>query len=191
MVFSRSFDNCKEASEKIFHSEQEITQPTLLLRAEFETHNRFLRFIGLNKHVLPIDSRIGLKIYFTNLYDTEIETFSNVPFRIVYPGGQQVRPWKINLPNLRKKGDCLYSEVETLFNPEIPGTHQLVIEKVKGVQYADIHGVTDRPYKQIDGNWVSSFHVLNKIEYVMYIVAFSVLIVSMLSFIIALFSFYK
>ncbi|KKK52372.1 hypothetical protein LCGC14_3105570, partial [marine sediment metagenome] len=41
------FQNCRKLESGIFQSQQQITQPTLLINAELETHNKFLRFIGL------------------------------------------------------------------------------------------------------------------------------------------------
>jgi len=176
--------NCRKANEKIFHTDQQISQPTLLIKAKFETQNRFLR-LTLLKRVLPITSRVSLKIFFKNLYSQDIKGVENVTMQIEYPGTLQIRPWKINLPNLKANGDCVYSETRTLFQPEVPGTHRLIIKKVEGIQYADIHGVTDRPYKQIAGDWTSSFHVLSEIEYRVYSVAFFALIISVVSLLIS------
>lgn len=184
MVKSSSFNNCKGSDEKIFHSEQEIINPTLLIKAEFETHSKFLKFIGLKK-VLPITHNIGVKLFFQNLYDEEIGTTYDVDFYIKYPDGKQFRPWKINLPNLKNKGDCVYAETKTLFKPEVPGTHHLIIKKIDTVQYADLHGVTDRPYKQIAGDWIGSFHIYSEIEYRFYLIAVAALVVSFLSLIIS------
>lgn len=184
MTSQTLLNNCRKTDEEIFHTDQEISQPTILIRAEFETQNRFLRWTCL-KRVLPVNSRISLKIIFKNLYSHEIKGIKNVPLQIEYPGSLQIRPWKINLPNLKGNGDCVYSEAQTLFHPEVPGTHRFVIKKVEGIQYADLHGVTDRPYKQIAGDWASSFHVSSEIEYRVYFVAFFALIISVVSIVIS------
>ena len=184
--------NCKKASEKIFHSDQEISKPTILIRAEFETHDRFLRFTRL-KQLLPITSPISMKIYFKNLYHEEIKGIKGVAFNIYYPGKQQMRPSRIDLPGLKasgKYGDCVYSETRTLFHPEIPGTHRLTIENSidnrKYMQFADFHGVTDRPFKLIGGDWTCSFHVSSEMEYRLYLTAFGALAVSLLSLLISI-----
>jgi len=179
------FKDCKETAEDVFQSEQHIKTPTLLINAEFETHNKFLRIIGL-KEILPINNFVSLRLYFKNLYDAEIEKFDNVPFIIEYPNGKQYRPWKINIPNLKKKGDCFFSETKILFKPEIPGVHRLIIGKIDGFQYADLYGVTDRDYKQIATDWTASFQIYNSLELRFYVTAILALIVSVLALLFSL-----
>ncbi len=186
MFLSSNFRECKKSDEKIFHGDQEISQPTLLIRAEYKTHNKFLKLIGLRR-ILPVTHRIGLKLYFQNLYNEEIKAKQNVEFYIEYPDGKQLRPWRINLPNLKNKDNCVFAETKTLFKPEVPGTHRLIIKQIEKVQYADLHGITDRPYKQISGVWASSFHIHSEIEYRFYIIAFVALIVSFSSLIVSTF----
>ena len=180
------FQNCRKLESGIFQSQQQITKPTLLINAELETHNKFLRFIRL-KNVLPITDFVKLRLYFKNIYSSEILCIKDVPFIIEYPNGKQVRPWKINLPNLEKINECCYSESEILFKPEVPGVHRLIIEKSEDFQYADLFGVTDREIKQIANDWTTSFNIIDSLEMRFYIAATLALIISVFSLIVAAF----
>lgn len=190
----RKFFGCKKCDEKIFYDEQEIDKPTLLIGASYKTRNIFfcilnritLGLLGLDK-ILTIESPIGMKIYFENLYDQEIEGRKGVDFHINYPNSPQIRPWKLNFPNLKKKGDCCYAETKTLFKPEIPGNHELIITNVsRQLQYADYHGLTGRKFKKIDGMWRGSFYVYSMMESRILIIIIFTLIVSFIALILSL-----
>jgi len=157
----------------------------LLINAKFETHNRFLRFIQL-KEVLPITDFVKLKLSFQNLYDDEIPEIKEVPFRIEYPGGNQIRPWRINIPYLKNKDDSCYSESQYFFKPEVHGVHRIVLENVEGLQYADLYGVTDRELKIISNEWPASFNIIGSLELRLYVTATLALIISVLSLVIAI-----
>jgi hypothetical protein len=145
----------KQCENTVFIADQEIRRPTLLISAEFSTHHWLLkRFRKLS--IFPVNQRMGLKLYFENLYTEEIPYTKDVQFFIIHLGDQQLRYWRLNLPNLKKRGDSCVAEIETFFKPEVPGTHKLIIDKVDGIQYAEKHGLTDRPYKLSSGQWPAS-----------------------------------
>lgn len=183
-------DKDSKCKEKIFHSEQEFDRSTLLINAKFNTHGNFFKILGNIGfgQILPITEIIGLELYFENLYDEEIKGRENVAFYIEYPNTKQIRPWKLNIPSLKNKNDNCSAKIETLFKPEIPGSHRLIIKKIDGVQYADYHGLTDRPYKQIADDYSSSFYISSEMEIRPFIIAFIALIVSILAVGISLFN---
>jgi hypothetical protein len=176
--------NCNKYQGEVFQNKQTIDRPTLLINAKFETHNWFMRFIKL-KEVLPITDYVKLKLSFQNLYDTEIPEIKDVPFIIEYPGGKQVRPWRINLPNLRNKNDTCFSESKYFFKPEVQGIHRILIGKVDALQYADLHGVTDRELKIIANEWPASFNIIGSLELRLYITATLALLISVFSLVVA------
>ena len=133
-----------------------------------------------------MDQIVKLKLFFKNLHETEIPEIKDVPFIIEYPNGQQVRPWKINIPNLKNERDCCFSESNIFFNPEVPGSHRLIIGKIPQVQYADLCGVTDRELKQIGKDWSVSFHIYSSLELRFYETAILALLISILSLILSL-----
>jgi len=53
MIKREIFQKCRKLESGVFQSQQQIEKPTLLINAELETHNKFLRFLRL-KSVLPI-----------------------------------------------------------------------------------------------------------------------------------------
>jgi hypothetical protein len=181
---NKFFKNCTNCKTEVFQSEQIINSPTLLLNARFETHNWFLRLIKL-KEVLPITDYVKLKLSFQNLFDLEIPEIRDVPFIIEYPGGKQFRPWRINIPNLKEKNDSCYSESRYFFKPEVPGVHRILIDKVDGLKYADLYGVTDRELKIISNKWPASFNIVGSLEVRLYVTATLALLISILSLIIA------
>ncbi|KKK88431.1 hypothetical protein LCGC14_2743250, partial [marine sediment metagenome] len=111
----------------------------------------------------------------------------DVLFIIEYPNGKQIRPWKINLPNLKKENECCYSESEILFKPEVPGVHRLIVGKSEDFQYADLFGVTDREIKLIANDWTTSFNIIDSLEMRFYVAATLALIISAFSIILAAF----
>lgn len=184
MIKREIFQNCRKLESGVFQSQQQIKKPTLLINAELETHNKFLRFLRL-KSVLPITDFVKLRLYFKNIFSSEIPGTNDVPFIIEYPNGKQVRPWKINLPNLKNENECCYSESEILFKPEVPGVHRLIIGKSEGFQYADLFGVTDREIKQIANDWTTSFNIIDSLEMRFYVAATLALVISAFSLILA------
>ena len=176
--------NCRKCQGEVFQSEQVIDRPTLLINAKFETHNWFLRRIKL-KEVLPIADYVKLTFSFQNLYETEISQIKDVPFIIEYPGGKQVRSWRINIPNLNNKNDTCYSDSRHFFKPEVHGVHRILIGKVDGLQYADLYGVTDRELKIIANEWSASFNIIGSLELRLYVTATLALIISVFSLVIA------
>jgi hypothetical protein len=178
--------SCVKIEKGVFQSQQKIDKPTLLINANLETHNKFLRFIRL-KEVLPITDFVKLRLSFQNLFTAEIPEIKDVPFVIEYPGGRQIRPWKINLPNLKNKDESCYSESLYFFKPEVHGVHRIVVEQIDGLQYADLFGVTDRDLKIIADYWTASFNIIGSLEMRLYITATLALIISILSLIIAVF----
>ena len=179
------FKSCNKCNSNIFHSDQSINKPTLLINSEIQTHNKFLRLIKL-KEILPVTDFVRLKLTFKNMHDSEIKEFKDVPFAIIYPDGSQFRPWKINIPNLIKKDDCCFAETDILFKPEVPGNHRLVIKHIDGLQFADLYGLTDRKFKIIDKDWTASFYIYSSLELRFYVIALLALIVSLFSLVIAL-----
>ncbi len=167
----------KTCKDNVFISDQSINGPTLLINATFKTHNKFLKLIRLPQ-ILPITDAVSLKLYFENLFSEEIKRYENVPLQIEYPDGTQVRPWKINLPNLKNKGDCCDAETEKLFMPEVAGHHKLCIGKIPPIQYADYFGITNRPYKQVANNWVSSFYIYSALELRAYVISVLAIVLS-------------
>jgi hypothetical protein len=176
----------KTCKDDTFISDQSISEPTLLINATFKTHNRFLKFIRLPQ-ILPITDAVSLKLYFENLFTEELERYENVPLVIEYPDGNQVRPWRINLPNLKNKGDSCVAETEKLFMPEVAGHHKLCIGNVPSVQYADYFGITDRPYKQASNNWISSFYIYSALELRAYIISTLAIVISTMSLCFSIF----
>ena len=174
----KDLQDCKERWD-VFSRGQYITSPTLLINAKFTTHSRLLRFLRLSE-MLPINHFVRLRLYFKNLYDAEINS-KEVGFGIEYPNGKQFRRWPINIPQINKKDECYWSEIDILFKPEIPGVHRLVIDNLDGVQYADYHGLFSRPYKQMDEKWTSSFYIYTTLELRLYLVAFLALLISTIS----------
>jgi len=181
---SKYLSNCAQCQGEVFQNKQIIDRPTLLINAKFETHNWFLRLIKL-KEVLPITDFVKLKLSFQNLFETEISEIRDVPFIIEYPGGKQLRPWRINIPNLKKKNDTCFSESQYFFKPEVPGVHRILIGNVDGLQYADLYGVTDRDLKIIVNEWPASFNIIDSLELRLYVTATLALIISVLSLVIA------
>ena len=184
MSLMKYLSNCGKCQGEVFQSKQIIDRPTLLINAKFETHNWFLRLIKL-KEVLPITHFVKLKLSFQNLYETEISEIKDVPFIIEYPGGKQVRPWRINIPSLKKKNDTCYSQSLYFFKPEVPGIYRILIGKVDGLQFADLYGVTDRELKIIANDWPASFNIIGSLELRLYVTATLALIISVLSLVIA------
>ena len=177
--------NCDKYQGEVFQKKQTIDRPTLLINAKFETHNWFLRLIKLNE-VLPITDFVKIKLSFQNLYETEIPEIKDVPFIIEYPGGKQVRPWRINLPNLKNKNDTCYSESKYFFKPEVHGIHRILIGKVDDLQYADLYGVTDRELKIIANDWPASFNIIGSLELRLYVSATLALLISVFSLVVAI-----
>ncbi len=173
-------------SDNIFISDQKIDKSTILINANFKTHNKFLKLIRL-ENILPVTYPVSLEIYFENLYNQEIEGFQNIAFYIEYPDSNQIRPWKLNVPKLKSKGDSCTAKSDKFFVPEVPGIHRLVINEINVVQYADYHGISGRPYKLIDGNFISSFYIYSALELRFYFTAFSALIISLISLAISAF----
>jgi hypothetical protein len=169
-----------EKIDGVFITDQEINAPTLLITAKYTTHSRLLRFFRLSS-ILPITHFVRLRLFFKNLYDSEISEKKNVKCWIEYPDGKQYRPWQINIPRLISKNNCFWSEIDILFKPEVPGIHRFIIEKCEGIQYADFHGMTGRPYKQIENEWKSSFNIHTSLELGSYVVAILALIIALLS----------
>jgi len=156
----------KRCVPNVFVSGQDITAPTLLIEAEYKRINPrlsflsrwLLRWLNLEKR-LYVEDWIGLTLYFENFYDSEINIQDSKPFFIVYPHQGKQRPWKLNIPYLKKKGDCCYAETDLFFKPEVAGTHMLIIQQTAGLRYADKHGVTGRKLQIFNGDWAGSFHV--------------------------------
>ena len=176
---------CAKSQGEVFQSGQKIDRPTLLINAQFETHNWFLRFIKLKK-VLPITNFVKLRLSFQNLYNVELPEKKDVPFIIEYPSGKQIRPWRINLPHFKDENDSCFSESQYFFKPEVPGVHRILIGNVDGLQYADLYGVTDRELKIIAKDWTASFNIIGSLEMRLYVTATLALIISVLSLVIAL-----
>ena len=183
-------------SEKIFPEEGESDKPTLLIDTKFKTHNKLMRLLHLDR-ILPIDSWIGLKLYFENRFNKEIEEKKGVLYKIQYPDSPQYRKWELNLPNLKKKGDRLVAETKYFFKPDIPGNHVLIITKLQNkgdhygkidpdVQYAGYYGIAGRKIKIIEGDWRGSFYVYSGLEYRIFIIVFLTLMVAILALVISL-----
>lgn len=170
----------KKCKNEIFISDQSISEPTLLINATFRTHNKILRFLRLHQ-ILPITDAVSLKLYFENLYSEEFERYEDVPLAIIYPDGKQVRPWRINLPNLKNKGEGCVAETKKLFMPEVAGHHKLCIAKIPSVKYADYFGISDRPYKEASNEWISSFYIYSALELRAYIISVLAIVISTIS----------
>jgi len=158
----------KKIPGKVFHSEQEIHDPTLLINAKFYTHSILHRALLLNK-VLPVGKPIGMKIYLGNLHDERISKVENLTYFINYPNtppsSEPQRKWYIDMPELEKKGAVYYTKVSKLFMPEIPGNHTLIIPKIiKEQYYAGYYGLAGRKYKIMSGNWTQNFYVSDEME---------------------------
>ena len=148
----------------------------------------FFGILRLPNRILSIDSRIGVRLFFKNLYDDEIPAHKNVPFLIEYPGpaGKQRRHWRINLPNLMKRGDRCFAQTKSLFKPEISGTHRLIIFELPDLQYADYHGVTERKFKIIEKKWVAPFYISSGIEVRMLIIVILTLMISIIALLVSI-----
>ncbi|MBW2615977.1 MAG: hypothetical protein JRD02_07360 [Deltaproteobacteria bacterium] len=158
----------KKIRGTVFHSEQEINNSTLLINAKIYTHSLLLRVLLLNR-VLPVGKRIGMKIYFKNLYEEKIPKIQNLPYFINYPNTlpdtEPARNWYFDMPELGNKDDGYYEKVPKLFLPEVPGNHILIIPRVSGgVQYAGYHGLAGRKYKIMAGHWTQNFYVSDSME---------------------------
>lgn len=180
-------ESSKICSEDVFISDQAISEPTLLINAKFKTHNKILKFMRLPQ-ILPITDAVSLKLYFENLFTEELNRHENVPLIIEYPDGNQVRPWRINLPNLKNKGDSCVAETEKLFMPEVTGHHKLCIIKISSFKYADYFGVTNRPFKQISNDWKCSFYIYSALELRLYFISVLAIIISVISLCIGILS---
>jgi hypothetical protein len=189
MKIKNELKGCKERG-RVLPSEQNIKSSTLLINALFTTHHCIFRKLPWLSGILPINHFVRLRLYFKNLYETEIKE-QEVNFWILYPDGKQYRSWYIKIPQLNHKDDCYWSEIDILFKPEVPGIHRLVFEKLEGIQYADFHGMVGRPYKQIDAEWTTSFNIYSPLELGSYLVAIVALVVASLSCIISILSFFK
>ena len=170
----------------VFVKEQEITTSTLLIEAKFKrtfptmTLQRYLLiellklppldFLIKFKQRLYVEDWVGLELYFENLHDSEIEQQS-AAFYILYPDGIQFRPWRLNIPNLKKKGDCCKDNIKEFFKPQVPGTHRLAVKPVHGLQYAGKHGVTGRPLRFHSNDWIETFHIHSVSDNRMFVVA--------------------
>ena len=208
----------KKCDQKIFHPEQEITRSTLLIDAEFKSYSKLLKvcdlitlgLFGLRKAILPIDSPVGLRLYFKNMYNEEIEGTEKVNFFVRYPGegtsgsfqglikglrpGEKMnkskfsgelhdlpsRNWIINIPKLKAYEHC-YAEADIFFKPEVSGNHEFIITKIPSVQYAGYYGLTDRPYKIITGHWSTPFYISSVAE-------FRTLLTGILALLVAIFA---
>jgi hypothetical protein len=184
------FQNSKKCNEEVFIDDQDINGPTLLISAQFKTHHWLLKHFP-NLSILPEGERIGLKIYFENLYNEEIAGYKNVQFFIFQHENIQKRFWRLNLPNLKHKGDFCVAEIETLIKPEVSGNHYMFIKKVNGLQYADKHGLTNRPYKVCADNWPTSFYVCSKLEFGFYKISFVTLTVSFIALLVSIISLFS
>lgn len=162
------FKGYKKIPGKVFHSEQEIKNPTLLIDVKIYTHSILHRLLLLNK-VLPVGKCIGMKIYFRNLYDEKIPKIPNLQYFISYPNTppdkEPARKWYFDIPELDNKEDIYYTEVPKLFMPEIPGNHTLIIpQAIRELQYAGYHGLAGRKYKIMSGGWTYNFYVSDVME---------------------------
>lgn len=154
----------------VFHSEQEIKNPTLFINARFYTQSPILRVLLLH-HVLPVGKKVGMKIYFRNLYDETIPGTKNLEYFVNYPNTPQgftpQRKWYFDMPELVNKDDRFYTKIPVLFVPEVPGNHTLIIPRTKdleNIQYAGIHGLAGRKYKIVSAGWGQNFHVSDQME---------------------------
>ena len=110
------FKNSPKCRENVFIDEQDIGRPTLLISAQFTTHHWLLKYFP-RMSVIPVNKKIGLKLYFENLYDEEIKGHKGVDFWILHQEDNQVRPWRLNLPSLKNKGDCLSTPYPLSLSP--------------------------------------------------------------------------
>lgn len=186
-------------NRNVFDSSQRIEEPTLLINAEFRSAAKLfglipIRWIPSARQLLPVTSPILLRLYFENLYDRRIPEREKVRIGIFYPHPltkpsrddalniNPDRPWHLQtIPSLQRKHEYAYTNLVRLFVPEVPGTHLLVIAREpSNYKYADYHGITDREFKQIPGDWTASFHVITAAEFYLYIIASFSLLVSLI-----------
>lgn len=185
----------------IFLREQEITEPTLYIEAKFKRtfpaaswlRKLFVKvvstiwpltFLLKYKRRLYVEDWVGLQLHFENLWHVEIEG-QPVKFVILYPGGVQIRPWVLNMPNL-KEGDACKEYIEDFFKPQVPGTHRLVIQSIPNVKYAGPSGVTGRRYRFHQTSWMEVSHIHSISENRQFAMSWLMLIASVLMLGVAL-----
>ena len=141
----------------------------------------WLRF----NEIFPEGASLDLVLCFKNVSagNFSVEGGQN-SFIIIYPGqNKPSRKWSITIPTLRSTGDSYIEYSKAFFTPEMPGTHDFLIQGIPGLRYAAPHGVGGRKYKITSpgGAWRLPFYVSSSFEYKVFIVAFAALAISILS----------
>ena len=198
-------DFCRKESMRhwrdIFDEQDDNPKKFLLLQAEFTTDHWLLRHWPF-KTVLPIGSRVYMKLGFKNIGEEAIPEIKKVGLRIHYPqGSRQIRKWDLNIPNL-PPGDEVWTQPPWLFMPEVPGHHTMAllrpcaqpellyisasdqltiafsrgngykIAKNEDLTYAKSGGLINRDHAHIDGPWTASFYISNGAESITIIIIF-------------------
>lgn len=189
---------CKIRQEQLIEKGEEIPRdtPTLFIVGRFQTQSNSIRLVDHLAHIftagwlrfneiLPVGAPLTLRLYFRNISrdNPKIEG-RTVRFFIRYPNEETPsRKWSIRIPTLASHEECPFLHTPGFLTPEVPGTHELMIEGIEGIRIAGPSGVAGRKYRIPDPGepWLLSFHVSNAYEHKAFLISFVALTAAAIS----------
>jgi hypothetical protein len=200
-------DNCKP---ELFDKGKEIPEgPTLLIIGRLRRQGLFAGVVdvltcGLFRYrdIVLVRNQTKLKLYFKNVSRGGLALKGGRgKFYIKYPSDykQPSRHWDITLPALApsgEPGDSCEAVCRDFFAPEVPGSHQLLIDSEKqliitpeptGLRTAGPYGLAGRELRipPPASVWTYSFQVYSVYEERVFLVAAVALLISVLSLLLA------